>query len=339
ALMAGVIMAWVAKSYGWHTCFYLSSGGMLLGLIAFQIGYPHYNNEADGYKPEKLFGRDLLLPNLVWLVLGTVALGALMVHLFNNPAQTKMAITYLSLAIIVGIFIMAMISPDKQERNSILAILVIIVAAVCFQSYFKQLYNSLTLFVDRVFHKELLGFSLEASFFALVPNSLAVILFAGLFTWMWAKLADRGKNPSIPMKIVFALCFAVASAALFWWVAQGIAASGEKASAWWVVLSIVILTLGELNILPMGLSAVSALAPKRHSSFLMGAWFLGTSLGGYFSGFLSSLAAVDKERITDVAFTAGVYGNLYGTCAVGLAVVAVIMLLITPLVKGLMTQK
>ena len=340
ALMAGVLMAWVAKTWGWHTCFYLSSGGMFLGLIAFQIGFPHYNNEVDGYKPEKLFGRAFLLPNAVWLLVGTLGLGALMVHLFSNPAQTKTAITYLSMAIIVGIFVMAMKCKEKQERNSILAILVIIIAAVCFQSYFKQLYNSLTLFVDRDFNKELLGVSLEASFFSLVPNSLSVILFAGLFTWLWAKLADQGRNPSIPMKIVFALCFAVASAGLLWWVAQGIAATGVKASAWWVVLSILILTLGELNILPMGLSAVSTLAPKRYASFLMGGWFLGTSLGGYFSGFLTSLASIDdKEKILDVAFTAGVYGNLYGWCAVGLAVVAVIMLLVTPLVKGLMTEK
>ena len=339
ALLAGVSMAWVAKTYGWHNCFYLSSAGMLLGLVVFQFGYPHYRNEADGFQRENLFKRPLGLPNIAWLIAGTLGLGAVMVHLFQNPGQTRLVITYLSFGIVVGIFLLGYLCKDRKERHSIFAILIIILAAICFQSFFKQLYNSLTLFADRDFNRVLFGIPLEASFFSLVPNSVAVIALAGVFTWMWAKLADAGRNPSIPMKIVFAMFFAVASSALLAWVAGGIAASGQKASAWWIVLAITILTLGELNILPMGLSAVSTLAPKRYASLLMGSWFLCNSLGGYLSGFFTSLASVDRERVADVAYTASVYRSLYATCAAGLAVVAVIMLLITPPVKRLMATR
>jgi POT family proton-dependent oligopeptide transporter len=138
------------------------------------------------------------------------------------------------------------------------------------------------------------------------------------------------------MKIVLALALAVTSAGLLSWVGRGIAASGQMASAWWVVLAIAILTLGELNILPMGLSAVSTLAPKRYASLLMGSWFLGNSLGGYFSGVLTSLADIKKDRVQDVAYSAAAYSGLYGRCAAALAVVAVLMMLATPLVKRLM---
>lgn len=339
ALMAGIFMANFAATYGWLSGFYLSSFGMFLGLIAFQLGYPYYNNDVDGFKSENLYKCPFLLPNVLWLFIGTFVLGSVMVYLFGNPGQTKVIMTYLSIAIIIGIFGLAFSCPDRKERDSILAILIIVLAAICFQSFFKQMFNSLILFIDRDFNKELFGVAIGASSFALVPNSLSVILFAGAFTWMWAKLADLGKNPSIPMKIVFALCFAVASSGLLAWVAQGIAATGLKASAWWAVLAIAILTLGELNILPMGLSAVSTLAPKRHSSFLMGVWFLGTSLGGYFSGFLTSLADIEKERVTDVTYTATVYFGLYWKCAVGLSVVVVLMFMMVPLVKRLMDNR
>lgn len=336
ALLAGVLMAWAARLYGWHNCFYLSSAGMALGLIAFQIGYPHYNNAADGFRRETLVARRSGLPNAAWLALGTITLGLVMVYLFRNPGQTKTVITFLSMGIIAGILVLALRSKEKAERDSILAILIIIVAAICFQSFFKQLYNSMTLFVDRDFDKQLFGVHLEAAFFSLVPNSLAVIILAGVFTWLWARLADVGRNPSIPVKIVIALCFAVLSASLLAWVAHGIATSGVRASAWWIMLAIVVLTLGELNILPMGLSAVSALAPKQYASFLMGSWFLCNSLGGYFSGFLTSLAAVDRERVGDVPYTASVYNGLYTKSAAGLAVVAVVMLLVVPGLKKLM---
>jgi POT family proton-dependent oligopeptide transporter len=98
----------------------------------------------------------------------------------------------------------------------------------------------------------------------------------------------------------------------------------------------VVLTLGELNILPMGLSAVSALAPKQFASVLMGSWFLCNSLGGYFSGFLTSLAAVERGRIGDVPYTASVYSSLYAKSAIGLAVVAVVMVVVVPFLKRLM---
>ncbi len=336
ALLAGVLMAWVAHVYGWHSCFYLSSVGMALGLAAVQLGYRHYANAEDGFAPHQLAARPFALPNVLWLVLGTLALGGVMVLLFRNPGVTKSVISYLSLAIVAGILLLAATRREKAERDAILAILIIIVAAICFESFFKQMYNSLTLFVDRDIDKRLLGVPLEASFFALVPNSLAVILLAGAYAWLWARLADRGRNPAIPVKILMAVCFAIVSAGVLAWVGHGIALSGARASAWWVVLAIVVLTLGELNFLPMGLSAVSALAPKRYASFLMGTWFLGNSLGGYFSGFLTSLAAVDKARVADVPYTASVYSGLYLKCAVGLAIVAAIMMAVTPLLKRLM---
>jgi POT family proton-dependent oligopeptide transporter len=336
SLLAGLLIGEVAKRYGWTKGFYLSTGGMLLGLTVFQLGYRRYNNEADGFRREKLFSKSMGVPNVVWIAAGTLGLGALMVYLFQHPEGTKTTITFLSIAIVAGLFWLGMRCEAQRERSAIYAILIIVLAAICFQTFFKQMYNSLPLFVERDFDRVLLGAPLTASFFALVPNSVSVILFAGVFTWLWGRLADRNRNPSIPMKIVLALALAVTSAGLLSWVGRGIAASGKPASAWWVVLAIAVLTLGELNILPMGLSAVSALAPKRYASLLMGSWFLCNSLGGYFSGVLTSLAEVKKDRVQDVSYSAAAYSGLYGRCAAALAVVALLMFLVTPLVKRLM---
>lgn len=336
SLLAGLLIGEVARRYGWTKGFYLSTGGMLLGLVVFQLGYRRYNNEADGFRRERLFARSIGLPNAVWIAAGTLGLGALMVTLFQHPQATKKAVTYLSVVILAGLFLLGTRCEDRRERRSIYAILIIVLAAICFQTFFKQMYNSLPLFVERDFDRVLLGVPLTASFFSLVPNSVSVILFAGMFTWLWARLGERNRNPSIPMKIVLALALAVTSSGLLSWVGRGIAASGHTASAWWVVLAIAILTLGELNILPMGLSAVSTLAPKRYASLLMGSWFLGNSLGGYFSGVLTSLADIEKDRVQDVSYSAAAYSGLYGRCAAALAVVAVFMLLVTPLVKRLM---
>jgi POT family proton-dependent oligopeptide transporter len=339
SLLAGLFIGEVARRYGWTRGFYLSTGGMALGLVVFQLGYRHYNDEADGFRRERLFARSLGVPNVVWIAAGTVGLGALMVYLFQRPDVTKKAVSYLAVVVLAGLFVLGARCEDRRERRSIYAILIIVLAAIAFQTFFKQMYNSLPLFVERDFDRVLFGVPLTASFFALVPNSVSVIVFAGVFTWLWARLAARGQNPSIAMKLVLALALAVTSSGLLAWVGRGIAASGQPASAWWVVLAIAILTLGELNILPMGLSAVSTLAPKRFASLLMGAWFLCNSLGGYFSGVLSSLADIQRDRVQDVSYSAAAYSGLYGRCAGALAVVTVVMFLGAPLVKRLMAAE
>jgi POT family proton-dependent oligopeptide transporter len=338
SLLAGLLIGEVARRYGWTRGFYLSTGGMLLGLVVFQLGTRHYNRDADGFKPEQLFARSFGIPNAFWIALGTFGLGALMVFLFKHSQGTKTAISYLSIIVMAGLFWFGARREDARERRAIHAILVIVLSAICFQTFFKQMYNSLPLFVQRDFDRRLFGVSLTASFFSLVPNSISVILFAGMFTWLWARLAERGKNPAIPLKLVLALSLAVASAGLLAWVGRGVATSGEPATAWWVVLAIAVLTLGELNILPIGLSAVSTLAPKRYASLLMGAWFLGNSLGGYFSGVLTSSVEVDKERAQDVSYSAAAYSSLYGRCAAALAVVALLLLVAAPRIKRLIAD-
>lgn len=343
ALLAGILVAYVGEKYGWTKGFYLSSAGMLFGLVVFQLGYKHYNNEADGFRRENLFRSPLGVPNLALIVLGTIALGAAMVFLFRHPDLTKQVITTLSLGILIGIFVLALSCTDQKERNSIFAILIIIVTAICFQSFFKQLYNSVPLFVDYDLNTKMLGYVVPSSSFALVPNSGAVILFAGVLTWMWAQLADKGRNPSIPAKMAIALCFAVVSSALLAWTASQIAATGVKLSAWWVVLAIVILTLGELNILPMGLSAMSALAPPRYASFLMGSWFLCNSLGSFFSGLLTnqftkSLDNMDAAAKAKLTVTAPMFGSLYSRCSAALLVVTAVLFVLVPRIKKLMEK-
>src|SRR5262249_30445504 len=162
------LVTYVAEHYGWTKGFYLSSGGMLFGLIVFLIGNPHYNNDADGFQRHNLAKSSLGIPNLIWIILGTIILGVTMVYLFRHSGQTKLVITYLSIAIIVGILLLAFSCQDKKERNSIFAILIVIVSAICYQSFGKQMYNSLTLFVDRDFITVLFGIKVASSFFALV---------------------------------------------------------------------------------------------------------------------------------------------------------------------------
>jgi len=61
----------------------------------------------------------------------------------------------------------------------------------------------------------------------------------------------------------------------------------------WLVVAYFLSEIGELAISPVGLSAVTKLAPSRIVGLMMGCWFLGAAFGnklaGWAAGFIGSL--------------------------------------------------
>jgi POT family proton-dependent oligopeptide transporter len=109
-------------------------------------------------------------------------------------------------------------------------------------------------------------------------------LVVAFFTW----LRRKGKEPSTPTKIAFGLLISALSV-LVMVAAVKVGNNGaEKVSAWWLIGSYGVITIGELFLSPMGLSLVSKLSPVRITSLMMGGWFLSTSIGNKLSGILAS---------------------------------------------------
>jgi POT family proton-dependent oligopeptide transporter len=55
------------------------------------------------------------------------------------------------------------------------------------------------------------------------------------------------------------------------------------------MLSYLFATIGELCLSPVGLSAMTRLAPARVASLMMGVWFLATSVGNFIAGNMAGL--------------------------------------------------
>ena len=72
-------------------------------------------------------------------------------------------------------------------------------------------------------------------------------------------------------------------------LAAGLSADGVKVSPNWLIATYLLHTLGELSLSPVGLSAMTKLAPARVASLMMGVWFLAASVGNLIGGRLASL--------------------------------------------------
>ena len=120
-------------------------------------------------------------------------------------------------------------------------------------------------------------------------NPLWVVLLTPLVVAFFAFLRRRNLEPSTASKIGWGLFVSALSTLVMVW-AVSICQNGEiKASAWWLIASYGVVTIGELMLSPMGLSLVSKVSPARLTALMMGGWFLSTSIGNKLSGILASL--------------------------------------------------
>jgi POT family proton-dependent oligopeptide transporter len=140
-----------------------------------------------------------------------------------------------------------------------------------------------------------MGYSFPSSWFQSVPP-VFVVLLAPLFAKTWTALGPR--NPSRTTKFGLGLFF-MGLSFLILVPAGGMAQAGEgiRVSPWWLVTAFLISEFGELCLYPVGLSAVSTLAPPRVVGLMMGVFFLsialGSKLAGWVAGFIESMPLSD----------------------------------------------
>jgi POT family proton-dependent oligopeptide transporter len=209
-----------------------------------------------------------------------------------------------------------------QEWKRIAVIFVLFVFASIFWGAYEQAGSTLNLFGDRYTNNTVFGISYPSSWYVSV-QALFVIALSPLFAWIWIKLGKR--QPSVPTKFALALLFG-GLAFLLLVPAGSLAQSGAgiKVSPLWLVGAYFIEEWGELCLSPVGLSAVTKLAPTRIVSLMMGVFFLSNSLGnklaGWTAGFFSSMPL----------------SQLFGAVAAVCFVAAVIMFVLIRPVKKLM---
>jgi POT family proton-dependent oligopeptide transporter len=203
------------------------------------------------------------------------------------------------------------------------AVVVFFIFASVFWGAYEQAGSTLNLFADRHTRLYLAGFNVPSSWFQSVPP-LFVIILAPIFAWFWTRLGDR--QPSTPAKFVYGLVFA-GLAFLLLVPAGRFVEQGFTVSPMWLIAAYFVLELGEMCISPVGLSAVTKLAPSQVVGMAMGIWFLASSAGNMLAGYAGSF------------FSTLPLGTLFGASAAATLAAAVVLLLMLKPVKGLMAGR
>lgn len=160
------------------------------------------------------------------------------------------------------------------------------IAATVFRGAYEQIGNTLPLWIDTGVDRVLLGFTIPMTWFQSL-NPLLVISMTPLLLMAWRRRADRGRETSPATRMAIgALVVAVAYVLL----AAVTALAGDARVGWaWLVAFFVILTFGELYILPTGLGLFAKLAPPRLGATTVASWFLAIFSGSLLAGVVGML--------------------------------------------------
>ena len=321
ALVPPLFTGWIVDHWGWHIAFLFAGAGMVISILTLFVGRRILG--ASGAMPANSVLR-LSAAHRIRFYLGFIL--ALLIGLaiaeviLYYPRQANWIL--IIGAVVILLFVLRMIFKNTTHwRNKMLASLILIVLSLMFWALYNQTFTSLMLFANRNLNLTLFGISITPEFTQFY-NSFFIIALSPVLSWLWVKLDRYRLNPSIPTKFALGILlmgvgFVILGVGAAWFGHGGII------SGWWLVLSYLSQTLGELVLSPIGLSMITVLSPKESVGTMMGVWFLTLAVAYAVSGELALLAAIPNNLTLTQSLA--VYNHafwLYGCMALALTVVS-----------------
>ncbi len=289
------LVGWgLAPETAWHFGFGAAAVGMFFGLIQYALGKDRFpatveqplgvTNDAERGQARRQF---LMAIGAVALVVtAAVALnsaGTIAISPRGFASGVDAFLVVLTMGFFLWLFTVATWTP--AERKRLIVILVLFLGAAVFWAGFEQAASTLNLFADRNTANTFLGWSYPSSWLQSV-NSLFIILLAPVVGLVWLRLGAR--NPSSTAKFSLGLFF-LGLAYVLMIGASLSAADGGKVTPMWLIGCYFLQTVGELCLSPVGMGAMSTLAPARAQGLMMGVWFLASSIGNKVAGRVGGL--------------------------------------------------
>jgi proton-dependent oligopeptide transporter, POT family len=302
AFLSPIFCGYVGEHFSWRLGFGLCGLGMLAGLAQYAIMGRHLGqaglhpassgNPAEDRRQKRTALRALGAGATI-LVLIAVLGATGIVPLDANVISDGLGWCLLGISALVFAWLIFFGQWSAEERKRSAAILVLFISSALFWAAFEQAGSSLSLFAERSTDRHVPGFiaailrqsEFPASWYQFV-QPFFVIALAPVFAWLWLKMGRR--EPSSPAKFSAGLFFGGAAFVVMVPAAM-IASGGRMAGPLWLTFCYFLQTIGELCLSPVGLSAMTKLAPERAAGFMMGIWFLSISIGNWGAGKAASL--------------------------------------------------
>ncbi|MDN5899768.1 MAG: peptide MFS transporter [Brachybacterium sp.] len=307
-LLGPLITGFSQQQWGFHLGFGLAAVGMAVGLTQYVLtrkGLPESVHAVPDPLPRAQYP--------LWVGLGIGAVVLVLVLVLTGVLNAhNLATVVAGLAVLGAIAIFALLLTskklDSEERSRVVSFIPLFVGTAAFFALFQQQFTVITLYSDTRLDREVLGWEMPISWVQSF-NPFFIIVLAPLLAMLWTKLGPR--QPGTPRKFGVGIILMGSAFLLFLPMA-----SVASVPVLWIALIMMVATIGELWLSPVGLSLATKLAPRAYPVLMMALYNLSVALGTSLSGALATFYSAE----TEVAYF-GALGAI--TIAIGLVMLVI----------------
>ncbi|MBY6206255.1 MULTISPECIES: peptide MFS transporter [Halomonas] len=273
---------------GFHVGFGIAAVGMAIGLAQYTAGrkgLPDDQKVAPNPVAPTTLKRYLVMAVIAITVLVVATLGGLVRA--NNLSEVMLAIIAVA-TVAYFATILRSSQVTREERSRVLAFIPLFLTSAAYWALYSQSYTVITAFFDQRVDRVVFGWEIPVGWLVSV-QALTIILFSGVFAWLWTTLGKR--QPSSAGKFVIAMAIIGAT---FLGYLPFLGEDGSSMPLIMLVLLLLGFTASELCLSPIGLSVTTKLAPRSFQTQMMALFFLSLSLGFAAGGKLGAFYTEDS---------------------------------------------
>ena len=322
------VAGYYQKSESYTYLFYFATIGNLLAIVLAFVNWravgdldtPLLKATKAQYRTRLAGGLAILLgvPPIVWFMLQ-----------HTGPTGTVMKVV--SVAVAVTLIHLTLKHRDARERNNMWAYLILTLGSLVFWSLYQMAPNGLQLFAVNNVHLHVFGYEVAPQWVQNI-NTVVIVVGGPLLAAWFSKLRTRGFKIDIPQQFTWSLVL-MGLGFLALPVGIAMADSTGRSPFFWLFLSYVLQSVGELLISPIGYAMIGKLAPVKYQGIMMGSWMMVTGLASIFAGDLSGM--VPEPSGTTAIATNPEYSALFTKLGAGSIVAGLLLLVLVPTLRRL----
>ncbi len=319
----------LSSKWGYSYAFFASFIGILLGLLNYYLQRRSIAAINTLMDKQKIRWQQWILI-FIAIVLATL-LSSYLLHQIAIAQRLVWGITFL----VVGTYFFYMWRETKEARLQMLLAFILMIEAIVFFTLYQQMPTSLNLFAVNNVRPDLLGLSLDPQSFQ-VLNPVWIVAMSPVLALFYKKLDEDGYRFKIAHKFALGMtCCGVSFSLLYF--SRYFHDTAGMVSAWWLVFSYLFQSLGELLVSALGVAMVAELVPQAIAGFVMGMWFLTSSIAGFTGAFVASYTALPKNSKPGLE-SLSIYTHVFASIGLVVLGVAMIMWLFAPRLSRLMKE-
>lgn len=329
SLFGPLVCGYLGQRVSWHMGFAAAAFGMVVGVAVYILGGRILGDIGMGSAAS--INKAAVAKNYKKLIIWSLAIAAVVVVLSAGNVTNVFRFSFGQLSQVLGsvlillpiVYLFLLLKNSRWtrfERNNLIVIAMLFFFSIFFWAAADQRGSLFTFFADEVTRCTIGSWNFPSTWFTAV-NPALIILLTPLFAWLWPALGRR--NPSAPAKFAWAMFFTAASFAVMIAASMVAGPARERVGPQWLLVNILLITIGEMCLSPVGISAFARLAPQSIVSQVMGIWFLRGAIAGLLAG-----AAGGAYNKIPLAIN-------FGLTAVVVTGIGFLIIALTPVIKRL----